>query len=210
LLNDRLVCIILIALTPRDSSRHDNVSSHLTNEQAFSVPAQSDEVFARLLTTHRNQIFRLIFCMVHSLQDTEDVFQQATLTMWDRFSDFQPGTDFAAWAAQIARHKALNFLAARGRQRLCFSQEFVEELAQIEESSNDYQEARLRALASCREKLSPVDQQLLTHCYGGAGSIREAAKQIGRPVGSVYDSLSRIRHALSGCIQRKLRSGGQA
>jgi RNA polymerase sigma-70 factor (ECF subfamily) len=148
--------------------------------------------------------------MVHSLQDTEDVFQQATLTMWDRFSDFQPGTDFTAWAAQIARHKALNFLAARGRQRLCFSQEFIEELAQIEESTNDDQEARLKALASCREKLSPVDQQLLERCYGGAGSIREAAKQIGRPVGSVYDSLSRIRHALLGCIQRKMRTGGQA
>jgi RNA polymerase sigma-70 factor (ECF subfamily) len=182
----------------------------LTNDQAISVRAQSDEVFARLLTAHRGQIFRLIFCMVHSLQDTEDVFQQATLTMWDRFGDFQPGTDFAAWAAQIARHKALNFLTARGRQRLCFSQEFVEELAQIEEPSNDHQEIRLRALASCREKLSLVDQQLLAQCYGGAGSIREVAIQIGRPVGSVYDSLTRIRHALLGCIQRKLRSEGQA
>src|SRR4051812_1876682 len=104
-----------------------NASGDLTNEPPISIRAQSDEVFARLLTTHRNKIFRLIFCMLHGLQDTEDVFQQATLTMWDRFSDFRPGTDFAAWAAQIARHKALNFLAARGRQRLCFSQEFIEE-----------------------------------------------------------------------------------
>jgi RNA polymerase sigma-70 factor, ECF subfamily len=172
--------------------------------------AASDEVFAQLLTQHSSQLFRLIFCMVHSLQDTEDLLQQATLAMWDKFGDFQPGTDFAAWGAQIARHKALNFLSSRGRQRLCFSQELVEELAQHEEPANDCQEARLKALASCRGKLSPDDQQLLARCYGGGGSIREAAKQIGRPVGSVYGSLSRIRHALLACIQRTLRSEAQA
>ena len=179
------------------------------SDQTMSSRDACDEVFAQLLTRHSSQLFRLIYCMVHSLQDTEDLLQQSTLAMWDKFHDFQPGTDFAAWASQIARHKALNFLTSRGRQRLCFSQEFIEELSQHQEPSNDYQEAQLKALANCRAKLSSDDQQLLAHCYGGAGSIREAATQIGRPVGSVYVSLSRIRHALLACIQRTLRSEGQ-
>src|SRR5690606_3104112 len=148
--------------------------------------------FAQLLTQHRSQIFRLVFCMVHAQQDAEDVFQQAALTMWDNFDKFDPATDFVAWASQIARHKALNFLTTRQRRRVCFSQELIGELAQLQEPSSDYHDARLKALASCRGKLPEKDQQLLKHCYAGESTIREAAKQIGRPASSVYDSLTRI------------------
>jgi RNA polymerase sigma-70 factor (ECF subfamily) len=172
-----------------------------------SRPAREGE-FAQLLTRHRSQIFRLVFCMVHTQQDAEDVFQQAALTMWDNFEKFDPETDFVAWASQIARHKALNFLTSRQRRRVCFSPELIGEMAQIQEPSSDFQEARLRALGSCRGKLPEPDQRLLMHCYAGEGTIRDAAKRIGRPAGSVYDSLMRIRRALFDCIQRTLTKEG--
>jgi RNA polymerase sigma-70 factor (ECF subfamily) len=174
-----------------------------------SRPAR-EGLFAQLLTRHRSQIFRLVFCMVHTQQDAEDVFQQAALTMWDNFEKFDPNTDFVAWASQIARHKALNFLTSRGRRRICFSPELIGEMAQIREPNNDFHEARLRALASCRGKLSEPDQQLLALCYAGNETIRDAAKHIGRPAGSVYDSLMRIRRALFDCIQRTLSKEGWA
>src|SRR5690606_10579974 len=118
--------------------------------------------FAQLLTQHRSQIFRLVFCMVHTQQDAEDVFQQAALTMWDNFDKFDPESDFVAWASQIARHKALNFLTSRHRRRICFSAELIREMAALQEPSNDFQEARLLALASCRGKLPEKDQKLLS------------------------------------------------
>jgi RNA polymerase sigma-70 factor (ECF subfamily) len=142
--------------------------------------------------------------MVHNLPDAEDVFQQAAITMWEKFDQFEAGSDFPAWACSVARFKALNFLNSKKRERACFSEQLIDELASREVHQPELQEARLRALAACREKLSQVDQNLLALCYGGSGTVREVAVRIGRPVGSVYDSLSRIRRGLFACIQQKL------
>ncbi len=179
------------------------------DSQPASVDCQrDDDALIRLLTRHKSQLFGFIFCLVHSLPDAEDVFQQAALTMWEKFDQFEAGSDFVAWACSIARFKALNFLNSRKRERACFSEQLIDELAAREINRPELQEARLQALASCREKLSPMDQNLLALCYGGSGTVREVALRIGRPVGSVYDSLSRIRRGLFACIQQKLASDG--
>jgi RNA polymerase sigma-70 factor (ECF subfamily) len=169
---------------------------------------EREEEFIELLTRHRHQIFNLIFCMVQSLPDSEDVFQQTTMALWNKFDDFQTGTDFAAWASRVARYRALNFIRSKRRERVLFSEGLIAQLAECRFDSAEMQDARLQALASCREKLSQADQMLLSVCYGGRGTIRESAKLVGRPVGAVYDSLSRIRGALFDCIERALSKEG--
>jgi len=179
-----------------------------TADSAPMEGPQGDGELIRLLTRHKSQLFGFIFCMVHNLPDAEDVFQQAAITMWEKFDQFKVGSDFVAWACSIARFKALNLLNARGRERACFSEHLIDELASREASRPEFQEVRLQALAACREKLSPTDQSLLSLCYGESGTFREIAERIGRPVGSVYDSLCRIRRDLYTCIQRKLANEG--
>jgi RNA polymerase sigma-70 factor, ECF subfamily len=167
-----------------------------------------EESFIALLTQHKHQLFNLIFCMVQSLPDTEDVFQQATMALWNKFDEFQPGTDFGAWASRVARYRALNFIRSKRRERVLFSEALVDQLAECQFDSAEVQDARLRALASCREKLSQADQMLISICYAGRGTIRDSAKLVGRPAGAVYDSLSRIRGALYDCIARTLSREG--
>lgn len=164
--------------------------------------------FVDLLEEHQRYLFRVIFCIVHSLPDAEDVLQQTIVSMWESFGEFQPGTSFLAWSRSIARLKALAFLRSKGRDRLCFSEELIAQLASQPAASIESEEAALQALAQCRKKLSDADQQLLTLCYGGAPTIFEAANVIGRPVNSVYASLTRIRRVLFGCIQRTLAAEG--
>ena len=62
-------------------------------------------------------------------------------------------------------------------------------------------------LVYCLEKLPPMNQQLIRLCYDGQLSIQEVAKQINRPVGSLYVTLRRIRVKLWECIQRTLHEG---
>lgn len=167
----------------------------------------SDE-FIHLLGQHQNQLFGYIFCMVRSLPDAEDVFQQTAMTMWDKFDDFTIGTSFIAWAKTIARNKSLTFLRTQRRERAKFSDEVIEQLADRDLWDTDTVEERLSALARCRQKLSNIDQTLLSQCYGAATTIREAAERLNRPVESVYSSLSRIRRALYECIRRSLAKEG--
>jgi RNA polymerase sigma-70 factor (ECF subfamily) len=181
----------------------------LKEAESNSMRSNTDDQYVQLLTQHKSQLFRFIFAMVHSLPDAEDVFQQAAITMWDKFVEFEPGSDFYAWACSVARFKSLDHLKAKGRQRLLFSEELLASVAQHDHWHPETQHAKLLALASCRNKLSSRDQQLLAACYGGQGNIRTAAEGVGRPVGSVYDSLSRIRRALYACIERTIASQGQ-
>ena len=160
--------------------------------------------YVQLLRQHQNQLFGYIFCMVRNFSDAEDVFQQTSLTLWDKFDEFTPGTSFMAWAKAVARNKTLTFLRTQRRERAKFSDEVLDQLSERELWSPEALEERLSALARCRQKLSELDQKLLAMCYGAAKSIRDVAGQLGRPVDSVYSSLSRIRRALYECIQRTL------
>jgi RNA polymerase sigma-70 factor, ECF subfamily len=161
-----------------------------------------------LLTQNKGQVFNYIFCMVQTMADAEDVFQQTTIAMWKNFSQFTPGTDFVAWAIRIARFRALGFIRSKRRDRCVFSERLIEQLADAMPELAEFQNARLQALDSCRQKLSSQDQKLLVLCYGGCDTIRDAAQQLGRPLGTVYDSLSRIRRALYNCIRRTLTNEG--
>lgn len=169
-----------------------------------------DDEFVELLTRHKSALFRFVFSLIHSMPDAEDVFQQTTVTMWDKFGEYRSGSDFFAWACTIARYKTLNYFQSKGRERLHFSEAVIDQLASHDRWQGDVHESRLKALAACREKLSATDQRLLADCYSGRGTILEVAKGLGRPVGSVYDSLSRIRRALYACIQRAIASEGQS
>jgi RNA polymerase sigma-70 factor (ECF subfamily) len=175
---------------------------------------QRDDEFVALLTQHRSPLLRYILSLIHIMPDAEDVFQQTAITLWDRFDEYRSGSDFFAWATTIAKYKTLNYFQTTGRDRLQFSESVIEQLATHDQWSTDFHQSRLNALAACRQKLSAADQKLLADCYGGQvcyggdEKILDVAKRMGRPVGSVYNSLTRIRRALYACIQRTLASEG--
>jgi len=168
-----------------------------------SEDGAEDEV-VQLLRKHQNQLFGYIFSMVRNFSDAEDVLQQTLLTLWGKLDEFTPGTSFMAWAKAVARNKTLTFLRTQRRQRVRFSDDVLDRLADCELWTPQALDDRLAALANCRKKLSPVDQSLLAQCYSTASSIRCVAEQLERPVDSVYSSLSRIRRALYECIERSL------
>lgn len=177
-------------------------------ERGASAPAAADPLaddrFIELLNAHRSQLLGYLFCLVRNMADAEDLFQQVSMTLWDKFDEFAPGTNFAAWATTIARNKALTFLRSKGRERARFSDKVVEELAAQELWRPHEIDGRLMALAQCQQKLPARDQALLALCYGAEGNACDVARQLDRPVESIYSSLSRIRRSLYQCIQRTL------
>ena len=167
--------------------------------------ANRREEFLELLRQHKHQVFNFIFCVLQDMHDSEDVFQQTSLAIWEHYEQFTPGSNFGAWATQVARHRVSQLIRSRQRNRhLYFADEVIARLAECPFPPPGVQEAQLEALAACRKKLSAADQRLLKLCYGGAETIREAAKQLGRPADTVYCSLTRIRNRLRACIERSV------
>jgi len=168
------------------------------------TPAQRKRVFMQLLTHHQSQLFGYLYAIVRNLADTDDLYQQTTLVLWKKFDDFQPDSNFAGWACQVARLEAMNFLQRQRRQRLVFDEDVLLALADAEFEPAAVGAARQEALEQCLEKLNRADRDLLQRTYGDDGQIKDVAAQLGRPVQSVYTALSRIRGVLFICIQRTL------
>jgi RNA polymerase sigma-70 factor, ECF subfamily len=175
----------------------------ILSDQQTADDRHLDEECVQLLNRYKKPLYRLILCMVRSPSDAEDLFQQTAITMWDKFREFEPGSDFFAWVSAIARNKVRDFVKSKARQRVYFTDEVIDKLA-AEEDSPAADEGRLQALIDCRSKLSRSDQSLLTACYGSGKTVVEVARSNQCSPGSIYSNLWRIRRALYACIQRAI------
>ena len=164
----------------------------------------SRQQFTELLRQHQNQLFGYIFSLVRSMEDTQDVFQQTSLVLWKKFDGFEPGSNFVAWACNVARLDAMNFLRKRNKQPQLFSPEVQERLADmqaaIEEETSDQQEA----LTHCLDELPTEQRRLLWDCYDGQRTVREVAVSLDRTTHSVHSSLRHTRKTLLDCMRRFL------
>jgi RNA polymerase sigma-70 factor (ECF subfamily) len=159
--------------------------------------------FAERLRCEQGRLYGYIHSLVRDLNDADDLFQQTTLILWKKFAQFDPTASFFAWACGVARLEVANFLRARGRRRLYFSDELNLQLIEAqEEMEQEELEDRRHALARCVEKLRQRDQELLRECYGQEAGVHEAAGKRGRSTQSIHNSLRRIRRALFECISR--------
>ncbi len=166
------------------------------------------EEFVGLLSRHQQELHTFIHILIPQCVDADDVMQKTSIVLWQKFDQFQAGTNFAAWSRQVARLEVLRFYRSKARDRLVFDDALVESLAEVQIARADELLARRQALFQCREKLRPSDRQLLEHCYNYNAKktpAKDVAAALERPVNTVYKALIRIRHALFECIEQTLR-----
>ena len=163
--------------------------------------------FVRLLTRNERQVYAYLLSLVPNWADADEILQETNIRLWDQFDQFNPETDFGAWARSVAHYQVLTFRKRVSRERMRFSQEFVDAVqAQYDASqSESTDDERRDALADCIEKLSLGQQEMLRATYSQEHSIKDVAERLERPVSAVYKALSRIRRALYECVSNSLR-----
>jgi RNA polymerase sigma-70 factor (ECF subfamily) len=170
--------------------------------------AEDNDAFLELLAQPGSQLFAYIYALVQNLHDADDLFQKTSVVLWKKFDGFEPGSDFMAWACRTAKFEVCNYVRTRRRDRCLFSDALLEQLAVSQRDRSGHLRQRRTALEKCLDKLSEKDRRMVDLCYFGEGNIKQAAAQLERPVGSVYDSLSRVRRALRECVQQTLAAEG--
>jgi RNA polymerase sigma-70 factor (ECF subfamily) len=134
----------------------------------------------------------------------EEVVQQTCVVLWQKFPEYEEGTDFLAWACTIARFETLKHRRRRARDRHLFAEELLVLLADEGAAEAARRERERRALDGCIARLPRQQQELIQRCYCGAGSIKEAAESLGRSAKGLYKALDRIRRQLLECIESAL------
>jgi RNA polymerase sigma-70 factor len=141
--------------------------------------------------------------LVFSHHDAEEVFQNTSVVLWNKFVEFEPGSNFFAWASRVAYYEVLNYMKQQRRTR-AFSEAAMELLASEAIALSDESTSRQEALEDCLSRLTRADRDLLQERYYYQRPPKQIAALQSRSVDSVYRALSRIHNVLLNCVQRNL------
>ena len=163
-----------------------------------------NEKFVAHFVRHEAAIHSFILTIVPSTVDSDEILQDASMTMWRKFDQFKEGTSFRNWAFQIAKFTAMNHIRKAQRDRHLFGTKLMEMLANDVEQFSDQLESRRTALVHCKSKLKPLDLDTLNGCYSEKMNVTRYAQSVQRTPNAVYKQLNRIRRDLLRCIQNVL------
>ncbi len=162
------------------------------------------EQFVRKFVEEQHCIHRFVRMLVLSPSDADDLFQEVSVTLFEKMDDFQDGANFRAWAYGIARNKVMNYRKTQRRNRLVFSQESLNAIANDEERFRGLLDERQIALEECLKKVSPYQNQLLVMRYDESESIPQIAERLDRSVAAIYKALERLHESLFDCVTKLL------
>jgi RNA polymerase sigma-70 factor (ECF subfamily) len=173
------------------------------------IDLPTEERFMRLFLEAERRIFGFLLALVPNWADAEDLLQETAAVLWRKFDEFEPGTDFLAWALTVARFQVLCHRKKQQRSRVRFSDQTVEVLAERLAAFTETSDRRLDALCHCLALLGDRDRELVQLRYAPGATTQGVAGQVGRSVDAVYKALNRIHTRLLFCIRRSLDEGAR-
>jgi RNA polymerase sigma-70 factor (ECF subfamily) len=173
-----------------------------------SRETESRKRLMALMTQHQRRIFAYIYTLVPDRYDAEDLLQETSLVICEKFDEFKEGTDFVAWACQIAYWRIRYARQKFARSKVVFHQELVDAIAQTVATMREEVDDRHEALGHCLQKLPTRDRELILTRYEPGAGVPEAARRSGRSLDAAYKALARIRKLLLDCVTHELESQG--
>ena len=196
------------------ADRGNGVSDHLTapvaGEDEDHVFSKGRAFLSRFLKAER-RIFAYILTLLPHRADAEDVLQEVSVIMWEKFDEHDPPEDFVAWGCRIAYFRVQDHRRRRRRQRVVFSERMMEQVAETMAGrpGRSGSTSGARCSARCLEKLGRRDRELLAERLKEGATTRSTAETVGRSVDAVYKSMAKIRKDLLDCVARTLAAEGR-
>ncbi len=165
-----------------------------------------DDRFVADLTAEQVALQGFIQSLMPGDPAVDDVLQRTNLTLWRKRSDFTPGTNFRAWAFEVAKWNVRSHFKELGRKHwLVFDDDLATAITErMAERVPPRPAPRQAALQECLQQLRPIDRDLLLSHYEVGETLAECAARTGRSAKGLKVTLFRIRAALRRCIHSKL------
>jgi RNA polymerase sigma-70 factor (ECF subfamily) len=167
------------------------------------------EVATRGILAQEPLLLGFLRAIVGSRQVAEDCFQDLVVLVMRKHAEIPNTEALPSWARRAARFLALKALEKRARERPTMDEELV---ALIDGSWEDAgtgpaPDPYLAALGACRERLPPHARELIALRYEQGVPGEEIAARLGRPLNTVYVTISRLHRTLEACIRARLKGG---
>lgn len=136
----------------------------------------------------------------------EDVLQEVSRTLWQKFDEFDLTRTFGAWARGIAGRKMLETGRRNARFPLVFAPETVALLMEAFDETDEHAAAQEAALKLCMESLPERPRRILAARYEERWPCERIGQELGLKVKAVHQVLSRLRKALRHCITARIEA----
>lgn len=145
-----------------------------------------------------------IGAMVRDPHARDDIFQEVSRTLWQKFDQYDMNQSFGAWARGIATMKLLEARRKNSRFPLLLSQEAMEAVQEVFDEGETVSRDHEVALQLCLESLQPKFRQVLAWRYEGRMKCESIASRLGIKVNALHQMLRRLRVFLEQCVEQRL------
>ena len=130
------------------------------------------------------------------------MLQEANIVLWKQWRQFQPGSNFKAWAFRIAHFQYMAYRQKQLRDRTLFSDELLATLASEAKEVDERHEERAAALERCLEQMPPRSREAIRLRYADELNVSDMAEKLHRNANAVYQILFRARQWLIACVNK--------
>jgi RNA polymerase sigma-70 factor (ECF subfamily) len=162
----------------------------------------TQEDFVRLFMPVQGDLLAYVLAMGVPAEDADDLLQTVALQIFNKIGAFQPGSNFRAWAYAFAKNEVLRHGRTAARRSLTLTDDALGDIEDLSTSGVAVPEVRVQRLTRCLEQLHDISRTLLHLRYREGLRVQAIAERLGRPVDSIYTTLSRVRKALQDCVGR--------
>jgi len=160
--------------------------------------------FVKLVIDIQPRLYGFVLALVMDRDAADDILQEANAVLWAKRDQFEPGTNFAAWAFRIARFQVMSHRKNQTRDRHVFNDDMLNDMSGVLSAEAEQAEETRVALRACMNKLTADQRELLESRYARDEKVAALADRLNKPAGALYQALYRIRAALLDCINDQL------
>ena len=166
---------------------------------------EKQDLFHRLLFRNQNRIYAYVLTLIGNYTDADDVMQETISVMWQRFEDFQTGTNFVSWGIAIAHYKILEYRRNKHKSgRICqYDNNLLEKLGYEVASNESLFDEKFAILRKCVEKLKGQYITVVKLRFQEDLNTTAISDRCGISVANVYQILSRAYSMLISCMHKQ-------
>jgi RNA polymerase sigma-70 factor (ECF subfamily) len=171
------------------------MASHENNHDSRS------REFVGLYQRNERKLYGYILSLVPSIAAADEISQETSLRLWEQFEQFDPNTNFGAWACTVAYYQVLKYRKTNQRERLRFNSKTLDLVAERVAVRSDDLTAKQAHLIDCLSRLDEFKRQVLRLYYRSGLTAKAVAEKLGRTAAAVEKTIVRSRRDLQVCIE---------
>ncbi|AQQ09202.1 RNA polymerase sigma factor SigV [Sedimentisphaera cyanobacteriorum] len=156
--------------------------------------------FVNLLTSNYHRIYNFILSMVPNRTEADDIMQEASIVMMEKFEELSSSEEFLPWAFTVAKFQVLKYLKKKG-DRAVLNEKLIRMLSEQSRKRSENLDDWIDALQECVGKLPNLDRELVDMKYNQQCTANEIAGHTGLPAPKVYRRIYKIHELLQRCVR---------